>query len=186
MMDNQTNKFKNIRCVLLLSSFFVLGCAGKMQKQPDTEPAVFGVAVGKTKLDDVKAKHAGKGIFHKGEHGTSVHLVCYTSQKDYFITYESNETGEADRKITAIYVSFLMEPRHSKEHCGEFVEPSQELVISPGLKLGISLEEAEKLEGKPSRRREDLLVYENADSILELNFENNMLSSFRISKVTRD
>ena len=143
----------------------------------------------------MQAKLGGKEPYHEGDAAKNLFLLCYKGQDGSFITFESGELGGVSHIISSISISSLKIPDRLKTVCTESESVNKGLMIAPGIRLGLTMDQVKAFKGEPKKSEGSHLYYEyestrktsigEADilSSLDLQFVGKTLSNFKISRV---
>jgi hypothetical protein len=210
MSANKVLKFSSLLALLIPSILFakntetsVVLADGKTVQgvkiieriQSDKELSLSGIIVGKSQLSDVKKRFQGNDIFHDGDAGASIYILCYTGSDGTLVAFESGgEMGGEDHTLTSAQVFATSTAYRFKDHCASSDKINNKIEAG-GVHLGMTTDAVKKMKGMPSRELSDLILYNfevekknkkgpyTVSSGLELNFLNNKLIHFELSKV---
>lgn len=193
------SKFMKVLLVISLSLFSLGAFAEALieviaKKQPDSELTVLGITVGKSTLDEVKAKFKSKDFYHEGDAGESLSVLCFKSSNGSTIAFESGEMGGSEHKITSISINGPKKAYRLNKICEKTSLIKSKLVIN-GVSLGLSPDLIKRVTGKPSKQSTDHFLYQyeahdktdkgqiDTVSRLEIEFVQDAVAAFNISKV---
>lgn len=164
------------------------------KKLSDANLSVLGVIVGSTKLSDVKSSLGGNEIYHEGDAGNSLYVLCYEGNDGAIVTFESGEMGGSDHLVTSIGL-FGPEGRYRlKNVCSKSSKVNLDLALG-GVQLGMSKDSVKKSLGLPSKEQSKILLYQygsterspkgmaDISSSFEIHFVANKISYFFASKI---
>ena len=164
------------------------------KKQPDSELTIAGIIIGKSRLSKVQKKFKGNPIFHEGDAGNSLYVLCYETSNGTILTFESNgEMGGPDHTITSAAIYDSKSSYRLKMKCAK--STSIGVLQFHDIYLGMTQSTAKKTRGKPSKETPEYLLYEyhstekvngkQADivSSVEMRFSNGKASEISVSKV---
>ncbi|MBC7426997.1 MAG: hypothetical protein H7336_00205 [Bacteriovorax sp.] len=184
--------------ILTLSFFMNLAKAEDAKdsiarKQPDSELTILGVTIGKTTLNEVKVKFKTKEIYHEGDAGESLYVVCLKISNGSTIAFESGELGGAEHKVISISVNSPQSPYRLNNIC-EKTSAIKEKMTLHKTSLGMSPDIVKRLTGKPSKQTADRIEYRyemqektnkgNLDTLttLTIEFKSSMSTQFTATK----
>lgn len=164
------------------------------KKQPDSELTVLGFVLGKSTLDEVKNKFKSKDIYHEGDAGNSLYVLCYKIPNGSTIAFESDELGGSAHIINSISINSAKALYRLNTICEKNSLIKNKLAIN-GITLGMSPELIKRLKGKPSKQTAGSLLYKfvvqektekgqlDISSQFEVNFNQDMATSISASKI---
>lgn len=174
----------------------VLSGVTTIEKQlPDSALTVHGITVGVSKLSDVIEKFKGNAVFHEGDAGKSLYLLCYRGKDGTVLAFESSGAmGGAGHVVTNVAVFGPQARYRLVEKCAETPKISRNIEIG-GNRLGMTKKKFKKVNGKPSKEQGDLILYSfhaskqtpqgpaDITSMLQIRFDGKKASQFSISKI---
>lgn len=165
------------------------------KKLSNSELTLLGFTIGLSKLEDVKSKFKNSEIYHEGDAGNSLYVLCYKGPDGTTISFESSEMGGKDHIITAIGFFSIQSPYRLKKSCSKSSEVNSKLSIA-GVNLGQLKSEIKKRKGSPSKEISNLIIYQfdvtektpqntsvDISSRIEVTLNVNKIVSFYISKI---
>lgn len=188
----------NFITVLLLTSVslfsFITSAEVIAKKQPDSELSILGITIGKSTLNEVKEKFKSKGIYHEGEAGSSLYVLCYKMSNGSTVSFESGEMGSDAHIVNSISINGPKVPYRLNKVCEKTSLIKTKLAIN-GVSLGMSPELIKRLKGKPSKQTANSLLYQfevqdktdkgklDIVSRLEIQFSQDAASALTASKI---
>lgn len=179
---------------LLLSIFSTEGKAeGKVvifdKKQTDSELTVLGFTIGKSTLDEVKAKFKSRDFHHEADAASGIKLLCFKGNGST-IAFESGEKGRAGNIITSISINGPQQAYRLDKECEKTSLIKSKLAIN-NVSLGMSTDLIKKVKGKPSSSTPETIIYqyevkEGTTSIissLNIRFKDNAVSAITANKI---
>lgn len=154
--------------------------------------SILNVIVGTSKLSDVKDKLGGD-IYHEGDAGSSIYLLCYLGSDGSIVTFESGELGGSDHTVTTASIFGPNARYRFDKKCIKSSKVNAKLSLG-NIHLGIPKDAAKKLKGTPSKDLSDLLLYEfrstevlknekfDVNSSIEMGLSSNKVSYISVSK----
>jgi hypothetical protein len=166
------------------------------KKQSDNELNLAGIVVGESKLSDVRKKFPSGNIFHDGDAGNSVYVLCYQGKDGTIAAFESSgEMGGADHIVTFASVMGKDTSYRFKQHCLMSDSINREIKSFTGLHLGMTKADVKKIMGTPSKEISTLILYNyevneaktsgtaEINSNLDVRFTGDNASQFSFSKI---
>ncbi len=171
---------------LLFSTILSAHSADTINKKlSDKDLTIQGITIGKTTLNEVKEKFKSKEIYHQGDAGESLYVLCYKTSNGT-IAFESGEMGGAEHVIDAVSINGSGVPYHLNNICEKSSAFKGKLAIY-GLSLGMSPDLIKTLKGKPTKMENDYLEYNfssgGTTSELKVEFKKSFASEIRITKI---
>lgn len=173
----------------------VSGVKSFEKKLPNSELTLLNLTIGLSKLEDVKSKLKRSEIYHEGDAGNSLYVLCYKGPDGTIVSFESSEMGGKGHIITAIGIFSVQSSYRLQKNCLESTEVNSKLNIA-GVNLGQSKSEIKKRKGSPSKEISNLMIYQfdvtekttknvsvDVSSRIEITLRSNKVVSFYISKI---
>jgi hypothetical protein len=159
------------------------------KKQPDSELTVLGFTIGKSTLDEVKAKFKSKEFHHESDTASGIKILCFKTNGST-MAFESGEKGRTDNVITSISINSSQQSYRLDKICEKTSLIKSKLAIN-NVSLGMSTDLIKKVKGLPSSSTPELIIYqyetkERATSIfsnLNIRFKDNAVSSITATKI---
>ncbi len=164
------------------------------KKQPDSELSILGFTIGKSTLGEVKSKFKSTDIYHQGDAGNSLYVLCYKSSNSSTIAFESGEMGGSAHIIDSISINSTKGPYHLNQICQKTTFIKNKFVIN-GISLGMSPDLVKRLKGKPGKESANSILYQfvvqekndkgqvDIISNLEMEFNQDIVSAIKASKM---
>jgi hypothetical protein len=130
------------------------------KKQSDNELNLVGIVVGKSNLSDARQKFSSGEIYHEGDAGDSVYVLCYQGRDGTIAAFESSgEMGGPDHVITFASVMGKDTSYRFKQHCLVSDSINREIKSFTGLHLGMTRVDLKRIKGTPSKESSKLILY---------------------------
>ncbi len=155
------------------------GLVGIAKKQPDSELSILGITIGKSTLDDVKTKFKSKEIYHEGDAGNTLYVLCFKISNGQTIAFESGELRGDTHIVNSISINNPKDAYRLDKVCEKTTLIKTKLAIN-GLSLGMSPELIKRLKGKPSQQTANSLLYKYEVKEKAEKGEMDIVSSFAI------
>ncbi|MGE9743992.1 hypothetical protein [Bdellovibrio bacteriovorus] len=160
----------------------------------DIELSLLTFTIGSSKLSDVKEKLGNGIIYHEGDAGNSLYVLCYEGPDGSIVTFESGEMGGTEHVITSGAIFSAKYTYRLKRHCSKLSLVNRNLKLAD-IRIGDSTTAVKKVKGVPSKDVKGLLIYSyetqelttkgQADIIssVEVSFNSGKVSSIAVSKI---
>ncbi|KYG65512.1 hypothetical protein AZI86_00070 [Bdellovibrio bacteriovorus] len=129
------------------------------RKQQDVELSILGLTVGRSKLSDVKGVFGGGEVYHEGDAGNSLYVLCYAGMDGSVITFESGEMGGSEHVISSAGLFGAEAQYRLKKICTKSSKVNLGLNIGE-VRVGMSKDLVKKILGSPSKEQSKLLLYQ--------------------------
>ena len=154
---------------------------------------VRGFKIQETPLDTI-AKKFKATVYHEGDAGESLYLVCLIGSDKTVLEFTSGEMGGVDNTVLTIGLYNNLSKYKYKKECTKVDKAFKKQRVA-GLKLGMKEKSITTYLGKPSKQTKKFILYYFEDkkkikgldfdvtSVIHANMKNGEVSSISVSQI---